>query len=149
LAGCCYGKICSVGLHFPPASVAYTELAGQGLVAPGTPFTPALAPTQIYEATGEGLLFILLVVFRRRQRFSGALVLLYVMGYALLRAGVEVVRGDMARGFLFEITVPRLAGWLGVPAHQPLALSTAQGLSLALGIAAAVAYRILRRRNAA
>jgi phosphatidylglycerol---prolipoprotein diacylglyceryl transferase len=148
LAGCCYGKVCSIGFHFPPASVAYAELAGQGLVAPGTPFTPALAPTQLYEAAGEALLFILLIVFRRRQRFSGSLVLIYVMGYALLRASVEVVRGDMARGFLFEVTLPRLARWIGVPADQPLALSTAQALSLGLGVAAAVVYRVLGRRSA-
>jgi phosphatidylglycerol:prolipoprotein diacylglycerol transferase len=148
LAGCCYGKVTSLGVHFPPASVAYHELAQAGLVAPGAASTPALAPTQLYEALGEALLFTLLLLLRRRRRFPGSLALVYAMGYALLRATVEVLRGDTSRGFLFEISLPRLAGWLDLPAHQPLALSTAQALSLALGTAAAITYRILRRRAA-
>jgi prolipoprotein diacylglyceryltransferase len=97
---------------------------------------------------GEALLFTLLLLLRRRRRFPGSLALIYAMGYALLRATVEVLRGDTSRGFLFEISLPRLANWLDLPANQPLALSTAQALSLALGTAAAVAYRILRRRVA-
>ena len=148
LAGCCFGKICSFGLRFPPASVAYTDLARAGLVTPGAPSTPPLAPTQLYEAAGECVLFVALLVLGRRRRFPGSLVLVYVMGYALLRTSVEVLRGDTARGFLFELTLPSLAGWLGLPADQPVALSTAQALSLVLGLAAAVAYRILRRRSA-
>ena len=148
LAGCCYGKVSTVGVHFPPASVAYHELAHAGLVAPDAPFTPTLAPTQLYEAAGEGLLFALLVVLGRRRRFPGSLALVYVMGYALLRATVEVLRGDTSRGFLFEISLPRVAAWLDLPSYQPLALSTAQAFSLALGTAALVAYRILRRRFA-
>jgi prolipoprotein diacylglyceryltransferase len=89
------------------------------------------------------------VVLGRRRRFPGSLALVYVMGYALLRATVEVLRGDRGRGFLFEISLPRVATWLDLPGTQPLALSTAQALSLALGTAAAVAYWILRRRVAA
>ena len=146
LAGCCYGKVSPFGLRFPPASVAYQDLARAGLLAPGAPFTPTLAPTQLYEAAGEGLLFVLLMVLRRRRPFPGSLALIYVMGYALLRTAVEVMRGDTNRGFLFELSLPRIAAWLDLPAHQPLALSTAQALSLTLGTAAAVAYRILRRR---
>jgi len=147
LAGCCYGKVSTFGVHFPPASVAYHELAASGLLAPGAPTTPPLAPTQLYEAVGEGLLFVLLMVLRRRRPFPGALALIYAMGYALMRATVETFRGDAARGFVFEISLPRLATWLGLPAQQPLALSTAQTISLALGLAAAIAYRILRRRR--
>jgi phosphatidylglycerol:prolipoprotein diacylglycerol transferase len=148
LAGCCYGKVSSFGVRFPPASVAYHELAHAGLVTPGAPLTPALAPTQLYEALGEALLFTLLVLLRRRRGFPGSLALIYAMGYALLRAAVEVLRGDTSRGFLFELSLPRLATWLDLPASQPLALSTAQALSLTLGIAAAVTYRILHRRVA-
>jgi prolipoprotein diacylglyceryltransferase len=128
--------------------VACTELARQGLLAPGAHFTPALARTQLYEAAGGGLLFLLLIILRgRRQCFAGSLALIYAMGYALLRATVEILRGDMARGFLFEFHSPRLASWLGLPLNQPLALSTAQTFSLALGAAAAVAYGILRRHK--
>ena len=148
LAGCCYGKASPLGVRFPPASVAYQDLVRRSLLAPGAAFTPALAPTQLYEAAGEGLLFVLLIILRRRRPFPGSLALIYVMGYALLRATVEVLRGDPGRGFLFEVSLPRVAAWLDLPANQPLALSIAQALSLALGTAAAVTYRILRRRAA-
>jgi phosphatidylglycerol---prolipoprotein diacylglyceryl transferase len=146
LAGCCYGKLCSYGLHFPPASVAYTELAAQGLMPTGAASTPALAPTQPFEALGEIGIFIMLMLLRRRPRFPGAVVLIYVMAYALLRFTVEIFRGDNARGYLFNLNLPTLARWLGIPAEQPLALSTAQTLSLVLGVLAAAAYRWLRHR---
>jgi len=149
LAGCCYGKVSSLGVRFPPASVAFHDLARSGLLTPGAPFTPTLAPTQLYEAAGETLLFTLLLLLRRRRRFPGSLALVYAMGYALLRATVEVLRGDTGRGFLFQISLPRVAAWLDLPGDQPLALSTAQALSFALGIGAALTYRILRRRVAA
>ena len=146
LAGCCYGKVSSFGVPFPPASVAYHEFVHSGLLAPGAPSTPPLAPTQLYEAAGECLIFALLMLLRRRRAFPGALALIYVMAYALLRATVEIMRGDAARGYLFTIALPRLATWLALPPEQPLALSTSQAISLALGVAAAVAYPILHRR---
>jgi phosphatidylglycerol:prolipoprotein diacylglycerol transferase len=146
LAGCCYGKISPFGVSFPPASVAYHALADAGLVAPGAAATPPLVPTQLYEAAGECLLFALLMVMGRRRRFPGALALSYAIGYALLRATIEVLRGDATRGFLFEVSLPRVAAWLALPADQPLGLSIAQAISLALGTAAVVAYRTLSRR---
>jgi phosphatidylglycerol:prolipoprotein diacylglycerol transferase len=146
LVGCCYGKLCSYGLHFPPTSVAYSELAAQGLVEKGAAATPGLAPTQLFEALGEVLIFVALMLLRRRRRFPGAMVLTYAMAYALLRFIVEIFRGDNARGYLFELTLPRLATWLGLPEKQPLALSSAQMLSLILGGLAAATYVWLRHR---
>ena len=142
LAGCCYGKPCDFGLRFPPGSVAYNEWMAQGLLAKDATLTPPLAPTQIYEALGEALIFAVLMLLRRRRRFPGALVLTYAMAYALLRFTVEIFRGDAARGYLFELPLPFLARGLGLPPTQPLALSTAQALSLVLGgLAATIFYR--------
>jgi phosphatidylglycerol:prolipoprotein diacylglycerol transferase len=146
LVGCCYGKLCSFGLHFPHGSVAYTELASQGLVMQPAASTPALAPTQLFEALGEAVIFVVLMRLRRKPRFPGAVVLTYVMAYALLRFTIEIFRGDNARGYLFDLTLPSLATWLGIPAEQPLALSTAQTLSLVLGVLAAATYRWLRHQ---
>jgi phosphatidylglycerol---prolipoprotein diacylglyceryl transferase len=148
LVGCCYGKLCSFGLHFPPGSVAHNELAAQGLVTNPAASTPALAPTQLFEALGEAVIFLVLMGLRRKPRFPGALVLTYVMAYALLRFTVEVFRGDTARGNLFDLTLPTLATWLGIPPEQPLALSAAQTLSLVLGGLAATTYVWLRHRAA-
>jgi phosphatidylglycerol:prolipoprotein diacylglycerol transferase len=146
LVGCCYGKLCSFGLHFPPASVAYSELAARGLVATGAATTPGLAPTQLFEALGEAVIFAVLMILRRKPRFPGALVLIYVMTYALLRFAIEIFRGDNARGNLFDLTWPALASRLGLPPEQPLALSTAQTLSLVLGVLAATTCWWLRHR---
>lgn len=135
LAGCCFGKACppgsAVGVSFPPGSVAHAELAAAGTITPGGT-TPPLHPTQLYEAAGELAIFFLLLAVRRRQPSHGALTLLYVGAYALLRAIIEVFRGDVSRRFLVEVAVPSVARALGLPAGQPVALSTSQALSLVL-----------------
>jgi phosphatidylglycerol:prolipoprotein diacylglycerol transferase len=134
-AGCCFGKPWSHGLRFPPGSVAYDDLTRAGAVAAGAPATPLLHPTQLYEAAGELVIFFLLLRARRRQRFAGAIALLYAAAYAGLRFVVELLRGDAARGFLFR--------W---PEPQPVLLSTAQVTSVVVG-AAAVALLVRGRRR--
>lgn len=51
-------------------------------------------PTFLYESAGCLLIFILIVIFRRFQRYNGEIVLWYVGGYAVLRAFVEQLRTD-------------------------------------------------------
>jgi phosphatidylglycerol:prolipoprotein diacylglycerol transferase len=93
LAGCCYGKPWAAGVSFPPGSVASDELA------PGR-LTPPLHPVQLYEALGDLAIFVALVVLRRRRHSEGAIALVYALLYGLLRAGVELFRGDAGRGFV-------------------------------------------------
>ena len=82
LAGCCYGSHCDL-----PWAVTFDQ--GQGLM--GLP----LHPVQLYEALGDlALFFFLWFVPRRRGRFPGQTLLLYLIGYALLRFCVEWFRGD-------------------------------------------------------
>lgn len=93
-AGCCYGKPC--GLDFP-----------LGVVFPDIPDTVAptgipLYPTQLFEAFAEIIVFFVLFRFRRSKPFDGAVFLLYMMIYAVLRSIVEVFRGDGIRGFIVE-----------------------------------------------
>src|SRR5262249_11571431 len=54
-AGCCFGKLGGgrLGVAFPRGSVAFDELAGHGAIPAGWETTPALHPTQLYEAFGE------------------------------------------------------------------------------------------------
>lgn len=51
-------------------------------------------PTFLYESAGCLLIFILIIIFRRWQRYNGEVLLWYVGGYALLRAFVEQLRTD-------------------------------------------------------
>jgi phosphatidylglycerol:prolipoprotein diacylglycerol transferase len=145
-AGCCFGKPWAAGVKFPPGSVAFDDLARAGALAADALVTPPLHPTQLYEAAGELLIFFLLLRARGRQRFAGALALLYAATYAGLRFLVEIFRGDAARGFLIRLDTPRLAALLGLPADQPLFLSTAQVTSIVVG-AAAIVLLILGRRG--
>jgi phosphatidylglycerol:prolipoprotein diacylglycerol transferase len=88
LNGCCHGRAtaCPLGVCFP-----YTT-------------TPALRdvpvhPTQLYEAAAVLLLSVVLFVVWRRRAFDGQIVLLFFLGYAVLRGLIEIVRGDTERGF--------------------------------------------------
>ena len=156
LAGCCFGAPCPApwGASFPAGSVAFDELQADGVLAAGARHTPALHPTQLYEASGELLLFLVLLWLQgrwgrldprtgERAVRPGALLLIYAAGYAALRFVVEIFRGDRARGFIAEWRVPALARPLGLPAEHPLFLSVSQFVSLVvlLAVAAVVAWR--------
>lgn len=176
-AGCCFGKVCSTrwGSSFPPGSVAFQDLQAVGVLTPGATGTPPLHLTQLYEAAGEFLIFLLLLFLRsrwrahdpakdmrsnegavaarasaaarsRRERPAGGLILCYVASYAVLRFGVELFRGDTSRRFLTEWQSPPLAEALGLPAGEPLMLSVSQFTSL-LMLAAVLGALWWRRRQ--
>jgi len=157
LAGCCFGAACHApwGAAFPRGSVAFDELQAGGGIASGAAFTPALHPTQLYEALGEFALFgVLSWLEKRRDRAPdaprpGLLLLVYLAGYACLRFVVEIFRGDTARGYVFEWTSPRIAAALSLPADHPLLLSASQLGSLLVAGGVAVAWARRRRTGAA
>jgi len=152
-AGCCFGKVGGgrMGVSFPRGSVAFDELAGHGAIPAGWETTPALHPTQLYEAAGELAIFTaLLLVLRPRLRHRpGALLVAYLGLYALLRFVVEMFRGDVVRGLVFAMDTPRLARWLHLPAHEPIFLSVGQLGSLIVGALCVLAWTRLRRPAAA
>lgn len=142
-AGCCWGAPSSVpwALRFPETSVAY----GAGEVPRQGDHTVALHPTQLYEALGLLVLFGALLWIRRRRGIEAPWrqVGRYALGYGLLRFVVEALRGDPSRGLLVEGRAPLVAGWLGLPAEQPLVLSVSQAIALVMAI---LGLWALRRR---
>ena len=116
LAGCCFGKVCPTAgapcVSFPAGSVAHAHLATSGHLGAAT---PPLHPTQLYESAALLAIFVLLVLWRRRQRFFGQLFLVYLLAYGLARFVLEIFRGDASRRFLFEAAAPGLARALGLP----------------------------------
>ncbi len=135
LAGCCFGQPCALAwaARFPAGSPAWEQQRALGLVGAWADSSLPVHPTQLYEAAGELLLFLLLwAAERRKPAFPGALALRYGFGYGLLRFTVELLRGDLERGSLFAWGPPRLVAALGLPAGTPILLSTSQALSLAL-----------------
>jgi len=51
-------------------------------------------PTFLYESVWNLILLLILIVYTKRKRFDGEIVLLYLMGYALGRVWIEGLRTD-------------------------------------------------------
>jgi phosphatidylglycerol:prolipoprotein diacylglycerol transferase len=105
-AGCCWGAACDPRLpwaaKFPPESLAYQSQMANHVIQLGAAYTIPIHPTQLYESLGELLIFTVLISWRRRKRFHGELLALYLVLYAPLRAMVETLRGDEERGRVFN-----------------------------------------------
>jgi phosphatidylglycerol:prolipoprotein diacylglycerol transferase len=116
-AGCCYGRPTDI-----PWAVTFRD--PDSLARLNVP----LHPTQIYESLGTFLIFLFLIIIRKRKSFDGQLFWLYVLLYSFIRFFIEFYRGDEIRGMLF-----------GGP------LSTSQGIGLSLvGLAI---YMLLRLKK--
>ncbi len=83
LGGCCYGKTTEsfLGVYFPDIPEDNVFHYGQKCL-----------PTQLFEAAANCVLFVaLLLYFRKFRRGTMAL---YLIGYAVIRFGMEYLRGD-------------------------------------------------------
>lgn len=87
LNGCCFGLPTKLpwALHYPAGH------ATQGC---------GVHPVQLYEAFLDLGLYLGLARQYRRKRFDGQVFALYLVGYAVLRFGVEFFRGDYERRYL-------------------------------------------------
>jgi phosphatidylglycerol---prolipoprotein diacylglyceryl transferase len=124
-AGCCWGKPTSL-----PWGVKFTEL---GHEITGVPNDVYVHPTQLYESFAMLIVFFFLLWLHKHRRFSGQVILLYVLVYSVVRFFIEFLRDD-PRGDLFGLTT--LTG-----------LSTSQLISLIVGIGALVILIVRWRRN--
>ncbi len=116
-AGCCYGTPTDL-----PWAVTFTN--PESLAILGVP----LHPTQVYEAGAEFLNFGLLLLIRARKTFHGQIFWIYILNYAVIRAVVELFRGDIERGFITH------------------GISTSQGISFVM-FAVALAFLLKLRAN--
>ncbi len=59
-------------------------------------------PSQLYEAVLEGIgVFIVIVLYRKYQKYSGELILVYAMSYGIFRALAEIYRApDVQIGYI-------------------------------------------------
>jgi phosphatidylglycerol:prolipoprotein diacylglycerol transferase len=101
---------------------------------PGTEFTPALHPSQLYEAALEGLLmFVVLWLYSSRPRPTMAVSALFLICYGVFRFAVEFVRmPDAHLGYL-------AFGWL----------TMGQLLSAPMVLVGLLLFALAYRRNAA
>ncbi len=92
--GCCYGKLSDspLAVAFPRGSPAWYEQLNEGRIASTATASLPVLPTQLFEAAANLLLFVALFLFFRR--FRRGTMALYLIGYALIRFGMEYLRGD-------------------------------------------------------
>ena len=97
--GCCYGKITHscIGVAFPNGSPAWWEQvsASPPLIAQTALASLPVIPTQLIESAANFALFAALYTlypkrFTRRGFITGS----YLVSYAILRFGIECLRGD-------------------------------------------------------
>jgi phosphatidylglycerol:prolipoprotein diacylglycerol transferase len=122
-AGCCYGTSCDL-----PWAVTFTDARAFELT--GAPLGIALHPSQLYHALANFFILAVTMVAMRKRRFDGQVFWIYVLIYAMLRAMVEMFRGDTARGLFFDG-----------------ALSTSQLIALPAIVLAASMLFVLARRS--
>lgn len=91
-------------------------------------------PTQLYESSGQLVLFVGLLTMRRFRRFHGMIFGTWLICYAILRSTVELFRGDVERG-----TLNGLLNYLGlsslaqkVPLEAWYNMSISQFISLCM-----------------
>ncbi|OGQ64225.1 MAG: prolipoprotein diacylglyceryl transferase [Deltaproteobacteria bacterium RIFCSPLOWO2_12_FULL_38_8] len=95
LAGCCHGKICDF-VQFP---ISYVATNPDSFSRPlGIP----LYATQLWQASANFLVFLILIWMRKRKKFDGQLLAGYLIFYPIGRGVIEIFRGDEVRGFVIS-----------------------------------------------
>ncbi|MGI8812646.1 MAG: prolipoprotein diacylglyceryl transferase [Pyrinomonadaceae bacterium] len=129
-AGCCWGKESHLpwAVHFTEKGHEYT---GVPIYGPGGSDL-YLHPTQLYESFFMLVVFGFLVYLHRKKKFSGQVLIAYLIIYSTFRFLIEFIRDD-PRGDLFGLTTAT-------------GLSTSQLISLIVA-AGGVIFMIMRLRR--
>ncbi|MCL2326150.1 MAG: prolipoprotein diacylglyceryl transferase, partial [Proteobacteria bacterium] len=134
-AGCCWGALSTghVGVHYDAGSFPYAELYQEPayrveLLESG--HTPLLHATQLYEAGGEFLLFVILCLMAWKRFRPGMMTATWLMGYGVWRFIVEAMRGDSERGYFFAYPMETVNRLLAVEEEHATILTTSQGIAI-------------------
>jgi phosphatidylglycerol:prolipoprotein diacylglycerol transferase len=120
-AGCCFGSPTELpwGVVFPENSIPHRVFG-----------TARLHPTQLYESFLSLMIFITLLIWRKKfRKIAGELFALQLLLYALGRFGIEFFRGDAVRGIWGPFSTSQ---WISIPM---------------IGLAWILAIRIIRKRK--
>lgn len=108
MAGCCYGRPTDL-----PWGITFTNPLAASNV--GTPLGVPLHPTQLYDASAELLILIVLLFTERKGRaFEGRTFWLYMLLYGMSRFVIEFFRGD-DRGMMFGVSTSQAVSIVVVP----------------------------------
>ncbi|MFO0761923.1 MAG: prolipoprotein diacylglyceryl transferase family protein [Byssovorax sp.] len=117
LAGCDYGTptASSLGVRFPPGSLAFGAHLRLGWVGPSSPSSLPVHPTELYESLLGlviGALSLGLFLLAPRLRGRGFLFLGAAGLYAIGRFAIEALRGDADRGILLGLSTSQIVSVL-------------------------------------
>lgn len=91
MAGCCYGT------HWEgPFAVIFTDPLCMA------PLNDSLHPAQLYSAGMIGTILVFLLIRSGNKKFHGQIFLLYLMTYPIGRSLIEIFRGDVSRGYVYQ-----------------------------------------------
>ncbi len=111
LNGCCFGKPISWGVKFPPGSMASYEQFSSGLIRSASEYSLPVHPAQLYSSLNALIIFLILIVVRRRKGFNGEIFWLYLLLYTITRFGIEFLRGDdRGPAFFGSYSISQLLG---------------------------------------
>lgn len=99
-AGCCFGS--------PTDSSWAVIYPDNHPIAPGG---IPVHPVQLYEAVALSLIGLATNLFYRYRRFDGQVFLLYLLLYAAVRPGLEILRGDIERGWFLPSLLGETLTW--------------------------------------
>jgi phosphatidylglycerol:prolipoprotein diacylglycerol transferase len=120
LFGCDYGKQASGlpwAITFPrtPALGANPAPAWQhhlerALITKDAAYSLPVHPTQVYEMLAGLFIFGVMMYVRKVRKFSGAVFVVWVLGYGILRSIIEIYRDDDDRGFVGPLSTSQFIG---------------------------------------
>ncbi len=131
LNGCCFGVVSEkCGIRFPALNMppVYLRQLQDGLIAPGSPYTLPVIPTQIYASLSGFLIFLILIRLKKYKKYEGFIFLNLLLLYSLYRFIIEFFR-FYESGYLF------------------LNLTVGQVICIGLALGSLIFMNILNKRN--
>ena len=95
-------------VRFPAGSPAFQEHVALGLLPAGATHSLPVHATQLYESAAGFILLVAVMMVRRRRTRPGQMFLSFVLGYAVLRYGIEILRADPQRGVVGPFSTSQL-----------------------------------------
>lgn len=101
MSGCCYGEPTNLpwAIHYSGSSLAYRHQLEQGLIPETAVSSLGIHPTQFYYILGYLLVFLILIVYRKRVKSPGSLALLGFILLAVSRFVIEFFREPVQSKF--------------------------------------------------
>lgn len=131
LGGCDFGRPWNgpLAVSFPAGSPAFLEQTLLGLLPAGAARSLSVHPTQLYESLVGLVLLIVVMAARRRRRTAGEPFAVFVLGYAVLRYLVEILRADSQRGFVGPFSTSQFLAMITFVAAAALLFALRHGRS--------------------